>query len=116
MMTRREVWRKVGDAFATPRQKRNLYYLDATHDGMCHAIIGLTHWHLPIAGTLKEIANLDERSPDAYWLPVSYMDSFSLEDDNIRSLFAYLIAELTDKEYVAIGGSLNLYKGLEKLP
>ena len=111
---RQKAWRKVGDAFATPETN------DINGYGLCwglHVIVMGAEYSASTSPFFGEVKHL-HRTPKVYWLPFrnSYMYIKSNEqDDTCRALFAYLMAELTDDEYRAIGGIPELFeKGHEK--
>ena len=107
---RQKAWRKVGDAFATPETN------DINDSGLCWALNAVTrdnrlYW---------ETFHLTGIETGLHWVPSRIVHweenpSHLPEHDTCRALFAYLMSELTDDEYRAIGGRPELFeKGSEK--
>jgi hypothetical protein len=104
---RQALWRKVGDAFATPGSHEAEY-------GLCEALYRISKRLSPPDWNDLEVSRLVDSQRFLYWLPAR-MDIYGRkrwlpEHDTARALFAYLMAELSDKEYAQIGGNNDLYK------
>ena len=117
-MITRETWREVGEAFATPWEERTGKHRGMTTNGLC--------WSLyPIAersdyfcefDLIKKLGGYRGRHYGNggefadYWLPPRSMrmgepnPEWTPLCDDIRALFAFLMAELSEDEYVELIG------------
>jgi hypothetical protein len=92
------MWRQIGDAFATPIAGRNYIQDDLTSTGLCWAYSRVTRGKID-NDPYEEVGKLNPNGPrfgycHDYWAPIR-----TIEGDNIRTMFAYLMAELSDAEY-----------------
>jgi hypothetical protein len=109
-VTRKQVWLQCGNAFATPLSKRNKWLKWVTDEGLCSAL-ALTvdprmnghdsRWEL----IQRQVSSLKNgRYSGVLWLPDRFglVPGWTPECDDIRALFAYLMAELSDEEYAEL--------------
>jgi hypothetical protein len=120
MTERQKRWREIGDAFATPCGPRGSVQEDMTRFGLCWAIecVGLVKHHSLVCGeeVIEDfLHDIPEYSDGKYALPVrrpmdfesSWGDGWTPYCDEVRALFAYLMAELSDEEYKELIGETN---------
>lgn len=83
-MTRTQIWRRIAEAYGTPRAQRDTWQVEITRTGLCWALGVLT----------GEYGGLDGLEPTrhGYWWPLG------TAGDSSRALFAGFLAAMTQRE------------------
>ena len=93
MTERQRVFYEIAEAFGTPREKRNRRQRDLTVDGIYFALAQAAGWLSPKWSVADNRLNAATETRDYH------EDTYLCEtNDDIRCLFALLLAELTDEE------------------
>lgn len=93
---RKKAFRWAAEAFGTPYEKRTERQKELTCYGICWAIYKLTNSYVGA----RQICDLGNKTgiEDTYWWPCKRTH------DKERSLFCYLMATLSAKEFEEISG------------